>query len=197
VIRIRLIVLAALVLGPAFIARPAVQSQDAPRIDYRVLATSRTSTMERELNDAADLGFRFTSVMGGETAIGGKEVVVVLSRTADARPRYRYKLLATNRTSTMQREMQEAADGGFEYVGQTVFESAFGGKEVVCILERDRNLTTPVPFRYQLLATTRTSTLQKELQVVGDQGYELVGMTVGKTAMGGTELVAITRRPQR
>jgi hypothetical protein len=36
--------------------------------------------------------------------------------------------------------------------------------------------------------------LQKELLQAGVAGYEIVGMTVGKTAMGGNELVAITRR---
>ena len=43
-------------------------------------------------------------------------------------------------------------------------------------------------------ATTKTSTLQKELLEAGAAGYEIMGMTVAKTAMGGKELVAITRR---
>ena len=42
----------------------------AQAIDYRVLATSRTSTMEREMNDFGALGYKFASVMGGETAGG-------------------------------------------------------------------------------------------------------------------------------
>jgi hypothetical protein len=45
-----------------------------------------------------------------------------------------------------------------------------------------------------LLATSKTSTLQKELQEVGSVGYDLVGMTISKTAIGGKELVAILRR---
>ncbi|HEY6617505.1 MAG TPA: hypothetical protein VIZ32_23420 [Vicinamibacterales bacterium] len=47
---------------------------------------------------------------------------------------------------------------------------------------------------YRLVATSKTGTLQKELALVGASGYQLVGMTVGKTALGGNELVAITRR---
>ena len=35
----------------------------------------------------------------------------------------------------MQKEFQEAADQGFSYRGQTVFETAFGGKETVVIME--------------------------------------------------------------
>lgn len=43
--------------------------------DYRLLATSRTSTMEKEMNEAASAGYLFGSVMGGETGMGGKDVV--------------------------------------------------------------------------------------------------------------------------
>jgi hypothetical protein len=165
----------------------------AEAIEFKVLATTRTATMEKELNQAAEAGFRFDGVMGGDTAFGGKEVVVVMSRTPGTQGRFAYKLLATNRTSTMQRELQAAAAEGFHYRGQTVFESLFGGEEVVVILERDKEATTS-PFEYRLLATSRTSTLQKELAEAGAAGYEFVGFTLGKTAMGGKELVVITRR---
>jgi len=171
----------------------AASAQDAPGVQHRVLATNKTSTMEKELNEAAEAGFRFKAVMGGDTAIGGSEVVTVLAKSGGASGRYAYKLLATSRTSTMEKELQEAADAGFEYVGQTVFKSMFGGDEVVCILERDKEAPAH-RSQYRLLATTKTSTLQKELVDVGAAGYEVMGMTVGKTAIGGRELVAITRR---
>lgn len=171
----------------------AVQTLLDTAIEYRVLATNKTSTMEKELNEAADAGFRFQAVMGGETAVGGNEVVAVTSRTGDSKARYAYKLLATSKTSTMQKELQEAADAGFEYRGQTVFKSVFGGEEVVCILERDKDSGLQ-PSEYKLLATSKTGTLQKELLEAGAGGYQVVGMTVSKTAMGGKELVAITRR---
>jgi len=160
--------------------------------DYRVLATSKTSTLEKEMNEAADAGFRFSFVMGGETAVGGGEGVAVLTKTGQS-GRYSYKLLATSKTSTMQKELQEASDAGFEYRDQTVFKSAFGGQEVVCILERDKDASAR-KYDYKLLATTKTSTLEKELREVGAAGYEVMGMTVSKTALGGKELVAITRK---
>ena len=105
-----------------------------------------------------------------------------------------YRVLATSKTSTMQKEMQEAGDAGYEYRGQTVFKSAFGGKEVVTILERDREAVSPVRFEYRLIATKKTSTLQKELAEAGDQGFEFVGVTVAQTVIGGTEVVSILRR---
>jgi hypothetical protein len=167
---------------------------DAATPEYRVLATSKTSTMEKELNEAAQQGFRFLGVSGGDTsALGGGEVVVIMVN--DGTPsRREYRLLATSRTGTMQDEIQQAADNGFEYLGQTVFNSAFGGKEVAVILERNPD-APPQRYEYKLLAAERTSTMQKELAEAAEAGFEFLGMTVGKTAWAGTELVCILRRP--
>jgi hypothetical protein len=161
----------------------------------RVLATSKTSTMEKEMNEAAEAGFRFAGVMGGETTVGGSEVVAVMTRPADKSGSYHYKLLATSRTSTMQKELQEAGDAGYEYRGQTIFKSAFGGKEVVVIVERDKSIQSPPRYEYRLLATKKTSTMDEELSEATAAGYSFVGMTVANTAIGGTELVTILRRP--
>jgi len=164
----------------------------AQAIDYRVLATSKTSTMEKEMNDAGAMGFKFVTVMGGSTA-GGNEVVVLMQK-GGATPvgQYRYKLLATSRTSTMQREISDASMDGYDYVGQTVFQSTFGGEEIVSLVERAAAATSQ--FVYKLVATSRTSTLQKELNQLAGDGYSALGMTVGKTALGGNELVVIARK---
>ncbi len=160
---------------------------------YRVLATNKTSTMQKELMEAGDAGYRFAGVMGGETSFGGKEVVVLMQKTTGG-TQYEYRLLATSKTSTMQKELQDAADAGFEFVGQTVFESLFGGKEVGVIVERNKMSPVTTKYEYKLLATSKTSTLQKELDQVGAQGYAALAMTVGQTAVGGSELVVITRK---
>lgn len=165
----------------------------AQAADYQVLATSKTSTMEKEMNEAGAGGYKFVSVMGGETAIGGKEVVVLMQKGGTTlEGKYRYKLLATSRTGTMQKEISEAALDGYDYVGQTVFESVFGGEEVVSIVERAA--ATESEFVYKLVATSKTSTLQKEINELGRDGFSALGMTVGTTALGGSELVVITRK---
>ena len=148
--------------------------------------------MQKEMDAAASAGFRFGDVMGGSTAFGGSEVVVIMTKGGEP-GNFKYRLLATNKTSTMQRELQDAADEGYEYRRQTVFKTSFGGKEVVVILERD--VDRPVTkYGYRLLATSKTSTMQKELADAGAHGFELVGMAVGQTAIGGEEVVAILRR---
>lgn len=165
------------------------------QVDYRLIATNKTSTTQKEMNETADAGFRFGGVMGGETAFGGSEVVTVMYRTADVeKGRFAYKLLATNKTSTMQKEMQEAGDAGYEYKGQTVYNSLFGGKEVVVILELDRSVKNRPSHEYRLLAANKTSTLQKELTEAGAAEWGFVGLTVASTALGGSEVVAILRK---
>lgn len=163
--------------------------------EYKVLATSKTSTMEKEMNAAAELGYEFAAVMGGETAFGGSEAVVVMQKNPKPSAKG-YKLLATNKTGTMQKEMRAAAELGFHYVGQTVFSSLFGGEEVVVIMERDKDDPKPTED-YLLVATSKTSTLEKELNEAGGAGYQVIGMTVGTTALGGQELVAIARRDRK
>jgi hypothetical protein len=183
-------------LGLALFAgsiRPA--SAADVQMDYRILATSRTSTMEKELNEAALSGYRFSKVMGGKTATGGQEVAIAMIRRAGPAGQTvpSYKLLATTRTSTMQMELQQWADAGYEYRDQTVFETAFGGKEVVVIMERDPSQTKSTSL-YRLLATSKTSTMEKELNEAGKDGFLIVGFTVGKTEIGGEEIVSILRK---
>jgi hypothetical protein len=188
-IRQRLIVaaLGTIALWPS--SRAAAQG----KVEYKGLSTTKTSTMQKEMQEAAAAGYRFADVMGGSTAIGGAEVVVIMTKQTNPEA-YDYRLLATNKTSTMQKELQEAGDAGFAYKGQTAFKTGFGGKEVVCILERAAKDAKASRFEYRLLATSKTSTMQKELSEAGDQGFEFVGMTVAKTLMGGDEIVSILRR---
>jgi hypothetical protein len=193
--RARLFV-AALIGVSVFAGSPPATAQEVSKdpIDYLVLATNRTSTMDKEMNEAADGGYRFGGVMGGDTAFGGSEVVAIMTRRPGDPRRYQYRLLATSRTSTMQKEMQEAGDAGYEYRGQTVFKTSFGGQETVVILERDTEIASPRRFEYRLLATNRTSTMQNELREAGTAGFEFVGVTVASTRLGGNEVVSILRR---
>ena len=167
--------------------------------DYLLLATKKTSTLEKEMAEAAEAGYRLAYMMGGETAFGGDEVVAVMARAEGAEPHalFEYKLLATNKTSTMQKEMREAAEAGYVHSAQSVAGTSFGGREVLVIMERELD-AEPLPrAEYLLLSTTKTSTMQKELREAGQAGFSIVGMTVARTAFGGAETVAILERSIR
>jgi hypothetical protein len=187
------------VLGLVLLMAGTAQAQEEEKFEYLLLATKKTSTMQKEMNQAAEQGYHFGGVMGGETSFGGNEVVVIMERAAGTRGggRFHYILQATQKTSTMQKELQQAGNEGYEYKGQTVFETSFGGKEVVVILERDREQKEIPVYEYKLLATKKTGTTPKELSEVAAQGFRFVGVTVSETSFGGREVVTITRRVKK
>ena len=102
---------------------------------FKLLATSRTGTMQDELNEAGAAGYRFAGTQGGETAFGDREAVVIMELDPEGR-RYRFILLATSRTGTMESELNEVPPE-YEFVGMTLFESMFGGKEAAVILQAE------------------------------------------------------------
>jgi hypothetical protein len=158
-------------------------SQSTP--EYRLLATSRTSTMETEINQMASQGYKLVSTMGGDTHEG--EIITVMRKLpeGDAKDRFQYKLLATERTGTMQRELQGAADQGYEYAG------VMARGEVMLILERDKTLASQPHSQYRLLATTLTGTMQKEMNQAASDGYECLALL-----KRGEIMAIMRRRPQ-
>ena len=118
------------------------QASSAPPVksgfEYKLLATKRVTTMEKEMKEAASAGYRFLEVANGPTAVLGQEALILMGRerNGDQKQRFEYKLLATSKTSTMQKELQEAGDAGFEHRGQSVYIKTFSN-EVMVILERE------------------------------------------------------------
>ena len=150
--------------------------------EYQLLATSRTSTMEKEINQMAAQGYRLAGTMGGDTHEG--EIITTMRKLPDGddKDRFQYKLLATERTGTMQREMQAAADAGYEYAGQ------MARGEVMLIMERDKTASSKSHSQYRLLATSRTGTMEKELNQAAADGFEFMGL------LKRGEVMAIMRR---
>ena len=74
--------------------------------------------MQKEMQQAGADGFRFAAVMGGDTAVGGKEVVVIMRRPG------------------MEKELKQAGDAGYEVLGMTVGNTMIGGSEIVTITRR-------------------------------------------------------------
>jgi hypothetical protein len=158
-----------LTLGAASVA----EAQDDR---YLLLATERTSTMQQEINAAAERGFRVIAASPKESS----EVVVLLEQTRD---KYEYLLVATTKTSTLQREISEAADAGYRIVPRAVTGK---GDEVLVLMEKGAE--GPANTQYQILATERTGTLQKEISEASANGYTLVALA------GRSEYVAILER---
>lgn len=134
---------------------------------FLLLATTRTGTMQRELDEAAAAGYRILT--GSPTS--GDEIAVILEKVVTPPNTYQYLLLATTLTGTMQRELDEAASEGFRLLPATMMSS---GSEIVMIMEKSPNSSRR--YQYMLLATVFTSTLQAEMSEAVAYGYEVVGM---------------------
>jgi hypothetical protein len=150
-------------------AQSAKETED---LKYKLLATIKTSTMQKEIDQVSAQGYRI--LVGSPTS--DAEMAVFLSREGTVDQPYKYKLLATTRTSTMQKELNEAADGGFRLIPSTMIakKQLLGGVEIVMIMERPPKVVKE--YEYKLLATSRTSTLQKEVTEAQAAGFAIVGM---------------------
>ena len=100
---------------------------------YLLLATTRTPTMQKELNQAAAAGYRVLSGAHQTGDDGDGQLMVLLEKVARPPEVYTYQLLATERTKTMQRELDRFAAQGFRLLPG----SMIGGKgELVLLLEK-------------------------------------------------------------
>lgn len=162
------------VLAPLSFA-PMAEAQGATP-DYVVLDTEKTNTMQQELQEAADNGYRLVPGQGswGPTAI--------LERAVDPEP-IEYYLLATSKTGTLQNEMDDAATQGYRLA------SVLGkGDEAVVVMQRAPGQADPT-HEYVVLGTKRAGTMEKELLTAATKGFRLVGQSHYKSPS--SEIVAI------
>ena len=165
-------ILRTLTLAVVIMAASTGFAQDSDNLQYKLLATTRTGTMQKEINDTAAKGYRI--LVGSPTS--GTEMALFLSKDGSVAAPYQYKLLATTRTGTMQKELNDLAAAGFRLIPSTMIakKQMLGGVEIVMIMERLPKPTTN--YEYKLLATNLTSTLQKEVTEAKAMGYVIVGM---------------------
>jgi hypothetical protein len=85
---------------------------------YKLLATTKTSTMEKELNQAASEGYRLLArAILAKEGLLSNEVITILELAPRSDKKYNYRLLATSRTSTLQKEVSQAEADGYVLVG--------------------------------------------------------------------------------
>jgi hypothetical protein len=165
-----------LVLPLILLAAVSTTAQSKLKIDpesrYLLLSTVKTSTMQKELDEASAQGFR---IISAASSCNQSEMVLFLERVTKAPDTYKYKLLATTRTSTMEKELNHAAQDGFRLLPRTITaKEGFLTNEIVSVLEQSPN--SKKRYEYRLLATSRTSTLQKEVSQAEGDGFVLVGL---------------------
>lgn len=161
---------------------PAASAQSSAQREFRFVATTKVATMEKELNDLAAQGFRLERVSKSSL---GDDVAALVSRDPSATNsvRYEYKLLATRKAGTMEKEITEAAAQGYELRGLTsMFRPGIAllvGDETAAAMERPFGEGAR-RFEYKLLSTRREKTMQKELDAAVSEGYVPVEMVYGQ-----------------
>lgn len=111
------------------------------------------------------------------------------SAKLNVEPGQRYLLLSTLKTSTMQKELDEAAAEGF----RVVTGSPTSTNEWAVLLERVAEPSAP--YRYRLLATTKISTMRKELNEAAAEGYRLLPRTMtSKSGLLTVEVVMLVEK---
>ena len=88
-------------------------------IEYLLLATAKTGTLQSEIAEAAAQGYRLTSAFEN----GGEALVVMQRAPGQADPTYEYVVLGTKRLDTMEEEFLAAAANGFKLVGQSHYNN--------------------------------------------------------------------------
>jgi hypothetical protein len=160
-------------------------AQDKPRTDsvkidddqtYLVLSTKRIQTMEKELDEAAAKGFRV--LYGAPTEQW--DMAILLRRVQDSEQApYGYKVLATSRNKTMQKEMNEVAKQGYRLLPRTIiFKQGLFTAEMVMLMEREPK--SGRSYEYKLVSAGKETKLHKKIDEAVAQGFTPVTMiTIG------------------
>lgn len=163
--------------------------------EYRLLATRRISTLEKELNAVAAQGFVYSSLAGGETQHGGHETLVILMKDPSGNTQRQYKVLQLNNMSVLYTRLRLLGAEGYRFCGKTLYTTERGQDGIVVILELDRSLP-PVKYTYWVLNTEQTSATERGLNQAGKEGYSLLDTIVSKNVFGRTEVVSVLYRAE-
>lgn len=160
-----------LALSQAF-AQSTPTPSTATAAAVRIIATTKTATFEKELNEAAKEGFRLTRLAKADYGSGVSGLVT----QENATPQYEYRVLSTTRQTTLQKEVEQAAAEGYEVRGMTTEGNAttFTTKEITAVMER------PVGamgrrFTYKLVTAKK---LQEDLDNTVAEGFVPVELFV-------------------
>lgn len=158
-------------------------AEGAAKYEYKLLTTRRASTLEKELEVAANEGYEVRGLMSVGKPYIGSEMVLVLERLAGSNaPRFQYRILSagSGKENKVDNSLQKAVSEGFRPVkvirhmdvGLSVFVS-MGGPAFLIILSRNvgEKAVSAIEQEYKALETVRISTMEKEINQAAKDGY--------------------------
>jgi hypothetical protein len=140
----------------------AVKCAAGDRHESLILQTSRTHTLEKEIQTARATGFHVIGLTSDDTGHAAllERLAGDPSRTESANA---IALIAASAQDTLQKELASQAAAGYQIA------QAASWKETVLVLERRDG----VPVDYQVLSTTKSHTLEREMNAAVAKGYRL------------------------
>ena len=166
-------------------------AQDARRPEVRFVSTTKAGTMEKELNELAAKGFRVERI-SKSTFSGNLAALVVSSDKSSPATRYEYKLLATRRAETMEKEIMEAAGQGYEMRGLISLMrpgfAAFIGDETTALMERPFG-ESAMRYEYKILSSTRDKGMQADLNDAVSAGFTPIEVLLSQDARRGVSVL--------
>lgn len=164
----------------AFAASAQTKEADRVKLDadqtFLILSTKRIQTMEKELDEVAAKGFRV--IYGAPTV--SYDMALFLEKNQNPEQPFSYKILATSRNKTMEKEINAEAAKGFRLLPRTmVFKQGLFTAEVVSVMERAFESKTI--YEYKLVEAGKETKLQAKIDAARADGFEPVTMiTLGE-----------------
>ena len=142
---------------------------------YLVLSTKRIQTMEKELGEAAAKGFRV--LYGAPTQ--QFDMAILMERSPETAS-FDYKIMATVRLKTMEKELNEFAKQGYRLLPRTIiFKQGFLTAEMVMLMERAPN--SGKIYEYKLINAGKETKLHKKMDTAISEEFSPVTMiTIGE-----------------
>ena len=174
-----------------------------PQTEYHVLETLRTSTLGKEINQAAAEGYRPIGLFNLlnnyygllERTVGDPRQTA--EQAADSGSSPRYKLVAARSLGTVEKELKRAAAAGYRALMSTSSgpsASMFPGQgmELIVLLEK----TDTSGYDYVVVGSNDPSDLRQKLQQAAAKGFQLMPQTlVRKTGMTAMLTLLMEKRP--
>ncbi|HQU86318.1 MAG TPA: hypothetical protein PKY59_24525 [Pyrinomonadaceae bacterium] len=150
-------------------------AQDRVQLDddqtYLILSTKKIGTMEKELDEASTKGFRV--VYGAPTQ--QYDMALFLEKIGKNDKSYSYKILATSRNKTMEKELNELAAQGYRLLPRTIiFKQGFLTAELVMVMEKNPNSNKQ--YEYKLVEAFKETKLHKKIEEAIAGGFNPVTM---------------------
>lgn len=159
----------------AFTVSAQTKKADRVKLDddqsVLILSTKRIQTMEEELDEVAAKGFRV--IYGAPTIT--VDMALFLEKTQNPERPFNYKILATSRNKTMEKELNEFAVQGFRLLPRTIiFKQGFLTNELLTVMERE--FESNVKYEYKLVQAFKEVKLQTKIDAARAEGFEPVTM---------------------